>query len=62
MYFQIRFGWANWSALSQWALERLLNHEDNGDQKIILLAGSSFEDEANELASKILIKHLDLGK
>ncbi|MDN3238041.1 hypothetical protein [Pseudomonas sp. WAC2] len=62
IYVQIRFGWANWSALSQWALERLLNHEDNDDENIILLAGSSFEDDAKELASKILVKHLDLEK
>src|SRR3990167_7187889 len=62
IYVQIRFGWSNWNALSQWALERLLNNEDNDDENIILLAGSSFEDEANELANKILTKHLDLEK
>lgn len=62
IYIQMRFGWANWTALSQWALERMLNHEDYDDENIILLAGSSFEDEANELASKILVKYLDLEK
>jgi len=62
IYIQIRFGWANWSALSQWALERLLNHEDNDDENIVLLAGSSFEYEANELANKILMQHLEIEK
>lgn len=62
IYVQIIFGWSNWNALSQWALERLLNNEDNGDENIILLAGSSFEDEASELTNKILTEHLDPEK
>jgi hypothetical protein len=57
-YIKINLHLANWDALGEWAIERLINHEDNNDEHIILLAGCSFEDEAMELANKILSKYL----
>lgn len=59
IYVKTRFGWESWRALSQWALDRMVNYENESDEDIILLAGSSFEDDSIELAKKVIAKYLE---
>jgi hypothetical protein len=59
IYFKVRFGFENWSSLSSWAIEQLIQNQDGDDKNIILLASSSYEDEADELTEKILSTYLN---
>jgi hypothetical protein len=56
--FAYEFALSSWKDCVNWAVARLLNDEEAGDKDIILLAGSSGEAEALELARQIVQRHL----
>lgn len=53
-----KYGLGDLKECVDWAVERLLRNEDDGDEDIALLAGSSDDSETNDLAQKIIHRYL----
>ena len=53
-----KYGFGDLRECVAWAVERLSRNDDDGDEDVILLAGSTDESETKELAHKIVHRYL----
>lgn len=57
-----RFSLGEWKDCVEWAVQRLINNEDQDDQSVILLASSNEQNEIEQLCSSILDTYITQGK
>ena len=57
-----RFSLGKWHDCVDWAVQRLVNNEDQDNQYVILLASSNEQSEIEQLTSEILDTYLASGK
>jgi CheY-like chemotaxis protein len=58
-FIPLKYNFTNGQECLKWAEDRLLHDEEENDEDIILLAGSTEQEEIKQLSSKILERYID---